>query len=338
MKKIITPVIFAIVTMCVTSSCGSSDKSPTSASVGSYTPFKVCRFYEDVYDCSQKGSYESLMKDSVLSRGVSAVNTMLNMGHPDDSAFVKYMNSDVVKQFTPAVQDVYSDFDELENLLGGISENLGKELPSIKMCDIYAIVSSNRQTSIYIPDSTTMLLSLNHYLGSEHEAYKGFHEYVKQVKTPKHIPYDIVEALIGTSSLQFTPTGTETLLNRMLYQGALIEAKMRLVPGASLALALGYTDEQLKWLEENEQKAWETIVSQKLIYSTSPSDVENLLSPSPATTKINANAPGRAGRYFGYKIIKTYLDKNPKTTLTQLLSPDFYMNQQSFISSGYQGK
>ena len=93
-----------------------------------------------------------------------------------------------------------------------------------------------------------------------------------------------------------------------------------------------------KMQEENEQKAWDVIISKKLLYSTAPSDVEQMLSPAPATTIINANAPGRAGRYFGYKIVKAYLDKNPKTTLQQLFSPEFYADQQSFITSGYQGK
>ena len=338
MRKISIQTICASVVLCIMSSCGASDDSSSNATIGKYPPLKICRFYEDVYECSEKGSCELLLSDSVLSRGVSAVSIMLNVGHPEDSVFVKYVNSDAVKMFTPKVKEVYNDLGELENLLGGVSENLKKELPTLKMCDIYAIISPNRQKSIYVTDSVTMLLSLNHYLGSDHEAYKGFPEYVKQVKTPKHIPYDVVEAMIGTSSLQFEPDGSETVLKMILYQGALTEAKMRLIPGASLAMALGYTDEQLKWLEDNEQKAWESIVSQELLYSTTPSDIEKLLAPSPATTIINANAPGRAGRYFGYKIIKSYLQKNPEKTLSQLLSPDFYGDKQSFITSSYQGK
>lgn len=338
MRKRISLTTIAVVALLLASSCGSSDSSYESKAVGNYTPLKVYRLYEQIYECSKNGSQESLSNDSITMRGVSAVNSMLNIGHPDDSALIKYINSDVVKIFTPEVEKIFDNYDDLENLLGGVAENMKKELPSINMCDIYAIVSSDRQRSIYVIDSTTMLISMNHYLGSQHDAYKGFYEYVKQVKTPKHIPYDIVEAIIGTSPFQFEQNGSETVLNRMLYQGTLIEAKMRLIPGASLALALGYTDDQLKWLEENEQKAWETIVAQKLLYSTNPSDVEKLMLPSPATTIINANAPGRAGRYFGYKIVKAYIEKNPDITLSQLLSPEFYNNQQSFISSGYQGK
>ena len=111
------------------------------------------------------------------------MSIMLNVGHPEDSVFVKYVNSDAIKMFTPKVKEVYNDLGELENLLGGVSENLKKELPTLKMCDIYAIISPNRQKSIYVTDSETMLLSLNHYLGSDHEAYKGFPEYEKQVKS-----------------------------------------------------------------------------------------------------------------------------------------------------------
>ncbi|MBQ3605808.1 MAG: hypothetical protein II990_06105 [Muribaculaceae bacterium] len=337
MKKIVITAILAITAFMVIPSCGGESKNESIQNVGKYTPKKVNRLDKTIYEYSKSGNQE-LLNDSITSYGVSAVNTMLNMGHPDDSAFVKYVGSDVVKIFTPEVEKLYSNLDELENLLGGVEENMIKELDGLKLCDIYSIVSSNRHHSIYMSDSTTMLLVLNQYLGKNHDAYKGFDEYIKANKESIFMPYDIVEAYIANTKYAFVPNGTETLLNRMLYQGALVEAKMRLVPGASMALALGYSDEQFKWLEDNEQKAWDVIVSKNLLYSTAPSDVDQLLSPAPATTIINANAPGRAGRYFGYKIVKAYLDKNPKTTLPQLFSPEFYADQQSFITSGYQGK
>ena len=169
MKKKVFTAFFAITTLMVISSCG-GDSNSSSTQIGQYAPKKIHRLDKTIYEYSKSGNQE-LLNDSLTSYGVSAVNTMLNMGHPDDSAFVKYVESDVVKIFTPEVEKLYSNLDELENLLGGVEENMIKELDGLRLCDIYSIVSSNRHHSIYMSDSTTMLLVLNQYLGNNHDAY-----------------------------------------------------------------------------------------------------------------------------------------------------------------------
>lgn len=334
MKKVLLISALTVGVFLFVTSCGESSKEE---SIGDFPPLKVHRLDKVISEYS-KSNDKSLLEDSVVKNGVMAVTAMLNMGHPNENAFDEYVKSEDLKVFSEEVNKTFPDLASLENILGGVKINIEKELAGVKMCDIYSIVSTNRHHSIYMTDSLTMLLVLNHYLGANHDAYKGFDEYIKATKDIKFIPYDIVEALIANTSFAYLPSGEENLLTMLMYQGALIEAKMRIVPGSTLALALGYNEDQLKWLEDNEQKAWESIVSQEMIYSTSPDNISKLISPAPTTTIINANAPGRAGRYFGYKIVKAYLEKNPSTTLAQLLSPTFYSNQKSFIASGYQGK
>lgn len=333
MKKVFLATVLTAGMFLFVTSCGETSKENN---VGDFPPLKVHRLDKTISEYS-KSNDKSLLEDSIVKNGVMAVSAMLNMGHPIENAFEEYVKSEDLKVFTTEVDKSFSDLASIENVLGGVKINIEKELPGVKMCDIYSIVSTNRHHSIYMTDSLTMLLVLNHYLGANHNAYKGFDEYIKATKDEKYIPYDVIEALIANTSYAYHSTREEPLLAMLLYQGALVEAKMRIVPGATLASALGYNEEQLKWLEDNEKKAWETIVSQEMLYSTSPENISKLISPAPTTTIINANAPGRAGRYLGYKIVKAYLEKNPSTTLAQLLSPTFYTDQQSFIASGYQG-
>lgn len=332
MKKTI---IRLLILSCVFGLLPSCDNS---SSTGDFPPFKIKRLDLDLADYASMDTNYQKRVDSTMNRGISVIKMMFNIGHPDDSAFIKYVHSPAIKMFSPIVKEKFPQLDNVENILGGVKQNLAKELPDIKMSELYSFVSPYNQ-SIYIPDGdSTMLIALNHYLGKEHEAYKGrFDEYQCKLKEPCFIPYDIIEAMIATT-FYYMPSGEETLLNKMLYQGAIVEAKMRLIPDASLALALGYDEEQLDWLENNQQKAWEALVSKNLLYSKSLMDFERLFNPSPSTSILHPEAPGRAGRYLGYKIVKAYLQKNPGTTLTQLLSPQFYSDNQSFISSSYQGK
>lgn len=330
MKKIVFTLFSLFVLVAFIVSCDSSTSKTTS--------LKINRLDLELSKYSTMTPQEQQRIDSTMSRGITVIKMMFNIGHPDDSAFVKYVHSEAVKQFSPLVETKFPNLDDLEVAMGGVKQNMAKDLPEVKMADLYTFVSPYNQ-SIYIPDGdSTMLIALNHYLGKEHEVYKGrFEEYQCRLKEPQYIPYDVVETLLATTFI-YMPTGEETLLNKMLYAGAIAEAKMRLIPDASLALALGYDDEQLEWLEDNQQKAWEALVSKNLLYSKSYMDIEKLLNPSPATAILHPEAPGRAGRYFGYKIVKAYLEKNPQTTLSQLLSPNFYNNQQSFLSSAYEGK
>ena len=247
MKKFIfKPLLMAGVVL-VMYSCGSSSDSSLATSE-TFPPHKVKRLDVEIYQYSAKNAEEQKAFQEEMASGISTVSTMLSMGHPDDSAFVKYIHSEAVKMFTPEVDKQFSNLEALENVLGGIKQNMEKVLPDVKMCEIYSIVSPYKQ-SIFIADST-MLVALNHYLGIDHNAYDGFDAYVKKTKQAKFIPYDIVEAMIGTYK-PYVAEGEEVLLSKMLYAGAIVEAQMRLVPEASLALALGYDEEELSWLEKN---------------------------------------------------------------------------------------
>lgn len=328
-KKIIYAVLTYGIVNCIIS-CGDGARDSKDCK-----PMEISRLDRVVYDYPNLSDEERRNADSMMSNGVSAVLTMLNMGHPDDSAYIKYVHSDAVKMFSPEVERCFEDITDLEQQLGCVKANIEKELPQVKFHDIYAIVSPYRQ-SIYITDST-LLLSLNHYLGKNHKVYDGFDEYIKKTKEVGNIPYDVVEALIG-SFYSYEPQGNDIVLAKMLYAGAIAKTKMLIVPNASLAKVLGYDDDELEWLEDNEQSLWNSLVSKELLYSSDYLDIERLLFPSPRTTILNVDAPGRVGRYLGYKIVEAYLKKNPNTTLQQLFTPEFYQSTQSLIESGYQGK
>lgn len=325
MKNPLNFILKSAIILLVMASCNKADN---------YPPIKIKRLDKSLYNYTDLDSPEKQIVDSIMSDGINAITFMLNFGHPDDSAFIKYVRSDAVKMFSPDVFEKFPHLNELENTLGGVKINFEKEIPNIRFCDTYSVILPYKQ-SIYIADSV-MLIALNHYLGHEHKAYDGFDDYLKQSKESKYIPYDIVESLLS-SQLYFQSNGESTILSKMLYNGAIIYAKMQIVPNASLQDALAYSEAQLDWLDKNEKQAWETLISKELLYSTSYLDNERLISPSPSSSIIHPEAPGRIGRYFGYRIIEKYINNYPSTTIEQLFNPEFYNSQQPLILSEYNG-
>ncbi len=282
------------------------------------------------YASLQGVSRDSLLRE--MSPGIKALCFVMGIDAASDSSLKAYSASAPVRVFTPDVRSRVSSLDSLERVLGVLKLRLKEKAPEIPFGEIYSIVSPYNQ-SVYMVDST-MLVALNHYLGSDYPGYSRFEDYLRGTKSLRYLPYDLVEALLG-AACPYVIQEDATVLSRLLYEGALIEAKMQLLPDASLADALGYDSQQLSWARENEGRIWNAIVSRRLLYSTGQMDAERLVAPAPSTSIIHPEAPGRIGRYIGYSIVQAYLRRNPGTKLESLLLPAFYDDPQSLIGSGY---
>ncbi|MCM1519144.1 MAG: hypothetical protein NC117_10940 [Pseudoflavonifractor sp.] len=267
------------------------------------------------------------IRDS-LSDGISALSVIYPDVTDRDRFLDSLSRSSSTRMFMPDVMRRLPSLDSLETVIGGLRERVSKKLPAVRFPDIYSVVSPYNQSVINV--DSTMLIALNHYLGADYEGYLYFEPYQRITKTPAHLPYDIAESLIAASYPDKAEDGRESVLGRMLYDGAVINAVMETVPDASLSEALGYSETQLDWARDNEAKAWNQLVTRQLLYSTDPLMVERMVKPSPATTLIHPDSPGRLGRYIGYRIIRSWLDNGSDRSAGQLLT-DGIKNPQSIL-------
>ena len=247
----------------------------------------------------------------------------------------EWIRTDAVRVFAPAVDSLGVRTNDVAQELGAIlgnAERLGLEI-GMKG---YATAVWGKPQSILMCDSV-MLIALNHYLGAEYEGYSSMPAYRRATKTPKMLPYDMAEALVATR-YPYKETEEAKVINRLVYEGILTEAKMQLVADADESGALGYSEEDLKWLEENESEIWRQMVGTKMIFDGSESVAGRLVDPSPATLLISNNTPGRAGRYIGYKIVKAYLDSHPDVGLSGLLNGELYTESNPLSKAGYTPK
>ncbi len=279
----------------------------------------------------------STLRDSVLVADSLPLSVMFGyLGiseHPDDSILEKWSESAAVKVFTPVVDSVFENIGELQacirQILGGaVRDSL--DLPRRH----YAAVVWGNPRSIVMADSC-MLVALNHYLGADFAGYSHLPEYMKASKTPAQLPYDICEALIA-NRYPFKGAPESTVLSRMLYEGAIIVTKLRLLPDSDAARAMGYTDAELEWLTDHRAEIWKQLVVRNLLYSTSSADAEHLVSPAPYTSILGSGVPPRAGRYIGYTIVRSYIRNNSNVGLPFLLSPSFYNNPSALIEAAYE--
>ncbi len=190
--------------------------------------------------------------------------------------------------------------------------------------------------SVVTADSIVFLV-LNHYLGPEHDFYGYFPDYQRRLKHQGRIGLDIAEAAIAERYPYSSSEKYPTALSRLAAEGVLVEAVMK-VTGATEREALGYSPEEYDWLTENELPAWVSMMDRGMLFTTDPAVVESLVRPNSVTTRIHSEAPGRAGRFIGHRIVSSYLKKHPDASLDYLLSPEFYNDPKLLEKVGYVGK
>lgn len=223
--------------------------------------------------------------------------------------------------FGNLVRSQLQPLDSVEEVLGQAFDNIGVKL--------VGVINPYRQP-IVVSDSI-IFIGLNHYLGPDNAAYAGFPEYMRRLKTLRRLPVDVVEEYLFN---RFTTTAdSPTLLTSMLFAGAIHNEAMKMLPAnTDEALVLGMTDDEYKWCRDNEQRIWQQLIETKRLYSSDPDVIKRLMSPSPAATLINLNAPGNTVQYIGLQIARAY-ERN--TGLRALPTNEYINDNNTLVKSKY---
>ncbi|MDE6091026.1 MAG: hypothetical protein K2G41_10020 [Duncaniella sp.] len=252
-------------------------------------------------------------------------------GELNDSSLAAYRSNPAIRFHEHAVDSVWGNTDRLSRGLGKMKENFSRLFPGRNFPEAVTIISPFNQ-SVFTADSM-LYIGLNHYLGEDYQPYAYFPDYIRVRKTPQRLLPDVAETLLRRDFPYAPREEYPTVLSRLLYEGALIEAEMQLA-GVSEQQALGYDDTQMKWLTDHERQLWETMVGRKYLFSTDEQLAASLTGLAPFTSVIGQDVPGAAGRFIGHRIINSYLD-NRAVSIADMLSPDFYESQEVLGDSKY---
>lgn len=232
------------------------------------------------------------------------------------------INEESVNAFKEITKQDLPALDSVEAVLGYALKNYDVELYGV--LNPYDLPIAHAYNRYYI--------GLNHYLGEDSEAYRGFPEYIRRMKTVRRMPVDVVEAVISENFGKISAEESN-VLQVMLYYGALHNLALKMLPkGTSEALVLGMTEEEYQWCKDNEQRIWQKMIEDKLLYSSDMTIKERLFRPSPAARIINVYAPGNTAQYIGLKIAQSY----EKTTGMDAIPDNVYVyDPQTLIQSKY---
>ncbi|MEY2869539.1 MAG: hypothetical protein RIR01_2036 [Bacteroidota bacterium] len=253
----------------------------------------------------------------------------------DDSVWLEKMQNPLWRELYTEVQNKFSDFNPYKKQLVDVLKRIKYNFPKVQVPKkVYTIISEMDYTNKVIYADSLMIISLEMYLGKEHKFYQ-FPNYIKQNFEPRQLLPDVVESF---ARRQVMPARENNFLSAMIYAGKSLYLKDVLLDEEYTdEEKMGYTLEQLKWCEENEDYIWRYFIEGQLLYNDDQKLIPRFVSPAPFSKfylEIDNESPGRVGAWIGWQIVRSYM-KNNEVSLPQLMKTPA---KEIFEKSNYKPK
>ena len=183
-------------------------------------------------------------------------------------------------------------------------------------------------------------IGLQLHLGKDHTAYQTGMEngitYAYQVRryVPETIPVNVMKNVVD--DLYPYKADGKALIEQMIEKGKRLYVLDQLMPYTDDTLKIGYSKEQLAICNDHEADIWNFFVKNNLVYSIEPSINKEYIEDGPKTQVLGEGVPGYLGLFTGWQIVKSWMAKNDKTTLEQLMQKDAkaLFNEAGYKPSG----
>ena len=236
-----------------------------------------------------------------------------------DSVWITKLTDTLQVELSEEVKDAFEDFSSETLELESLFQHISYYFPETVAPKVVTLISDVAYENRIILTDSLLLVGLDNYLGKDHRFYQSIPRYVAQGLDKQYLVSDVASAF--TKKVLKYPRN-RTFLSRMVHYGKELYIKDKLLTENTDAQKINYTQEQIEWAQANEEQIWRYFVERELLYSTESSLDRRFLDPAPFSKfqlALDNESPGRVGRYMGWQIVRSYMEKNPKTQLTELL-------------------
>ncbi|XRE43727.1 GldB [Tenacibaculum discolor] len=251
-----------------------------------------------------------------------------------DSVWVNKINNKDERELFAETQKVFPDIEEEKEQLMSLFKHVKYYNPRFVSPKVITMLTNIDYNNRIVYTDSLLLISLDSYLGKEHEFYNDYPAYVKQNNTKEHIVVDVAKAIVGK---QMLPSMARSFIDKMIYRGKKMYLLDAYLPNTSDALKIGYSQIKLDWAERNEEQIWMYFVEKDLLYSTSKDVDKRFLDLAPFSKfymEEDSQSPGRIGEWIGWQIVRSYMQKND-VSLHKLLQTS---EEEIFKNSRYKPK
>lgn len=256
---------------------------------------------------------------------------MFSKKYPDSFWIAKTQDTLQIK-LLQEVSKVFPDMKEQEDEINSLFKHIKFYFPEFKAPRVITTTSFVDYRNRIIVTDTITLISIDTYLGSDHEFYQGIQKFIREDFNKNHI---VVDMALEYAKKYIFQAQNKTLLDEMIYCGKQLFFEDKVVPFKTEAERIGYSNEQLEWAQLNESYIWRYLVERELLYSTDSKLPGRFINPAPFTKfyleEIDGKSPGRLGQYMGWQIVRAYMENNDVSLKDMLIkTPEEIFNNSKF--------
>ena len=253
--------------------------------------------------------------------------------NPDTVWTAKMKNEDELFLYT-SVQKTFGDFSDQRQSLTNLFKHVKYYYPKFKEPKVITILSNVDYDNKVVYADSLLFVSLDVYLGKDHEVYQDYPNYIKQNFNKEHLLVDVAAQL---SLPILRPSATNSFISRIVQEGKKLYLTAAFLPETPRVEIIGYNELQFQWAAISESDIWKYFIQNEMLYSNDPNLSERFIHDAPFSKfylEVDKDSPGRIGAWFGWQIVNSFM-KNNDITLQEMIVID---NEEIFSKSKYKPK
>ncbi len=205
---------------------------------------------------------------------------------------------------------VFPDLAKEEADLSLLFKHIKYYYPQFYKPNVIALTTQVKYRTSVLLQNNILLISLDCYLGVDHKFYEGISKFLAKNFNRAQIVSDVA----GVYANKYMPIGRQRVFRDvMIAYGKQLYLKDLFMPFESEASRIGYTEDELLWAKNNESQIWSYFLEKELFDSTDMSLSKRFINPAPFSKfylELDSESPGMLGRYLGWQIVRSYMEKN----------------------------
>ena len=272
--------------------------------------FAIERFEEAFYNASPKTLVEVKKKFPLLfPKAVS------------DSVWLAKINNKDEQELFQETQIIFSDFNEIKKQFTSLFKHITFYNPRFKAPKVITMLSNIDYENRVVYADSLLLVSLDVYLGKQHDFYADYPMYIKENNTKEHLIVDVANAIINS---QFPTSNYRSFSSKIIEEGKKMYLLDVYLPSVSEKEKTGYTFAKLAWAKQQEEAVWKFFIENELLYSTDTKLNKRFIENAPFSkfyTAQDNQSPGKIGSYIGWQIVRSFMKEND-VSLQKLIAID----------------
>lgn len=249
---------------------------------------------------------------------------VINTGDINDPAFadflVRFCTDKQNNEVYASVMKIFPDLSKIKADLEEAFRHYIHYFPDRKIPHFYTCITGFNNS--LITGDSSLGVSLDRYLGADCDYYPRLeiYNYIAARMTPDNVVPDCMYGW-GASEWDFASMNykADNVITEMIHLGKLKYYEKCMLPEISDELLFGFTPDQVKFCRNNEDQMWSYLIEHDMLFSTDQFTIRKLIGEAPFTSFFTNESPGRAAIWIGFRIVESYMIKNPGTSLKDIM-------------------